>query len=281
MITVQEALSQWTQAITQHKLSATPLLDASLLLCKSTGLRREELYSRSQSSIPLATYASYTALIEQRCGGEPVAYLLGEREFYGRSFKVSPAVLIPRSDSEALVEAALEKIDSSAKVLDLCCGSGCIGITLAKERSLEAITLSYISAEALLVAKENNDRLLGGSARLIEGHLFEPLQGEKFSLIVTNPPYLTATWYNGCSNEVKREPSLALLGGEEDGLALIREIVRKVPLYLEDGGSLLIECDWRQHEVVLNLLEERGFSALESYSDLAPLRRVVGGTFRE
>ncbi len=282
MITVQEALSRGTNAISQCKISATPLLDASLLLCKSTGLRREELYTRSQKSIPTEVYETYYSLIERRCESEPVAYLLGEREFFGRSFKISPAVLVPRSDTETLVGAALERLPLSrpAKILDLCCGSGCIGITLALEREGVDLTLSDVSPEALEVARENNRVLWGGRARLLEGNLFDPLEGEKFSLIVTNPPYLTDSWYNECSAEVKREPSLALLGGEEDGLSLIREIIREAPRFLEDGGSLLIECDWRQHQVVLDLLEERGFKELASYSDLAPLWRVVGGTYR-
>jgi len=282
MITVQEALSRGTQAISQCKISATPLLDASLLLCKSTGLKREELYIRSRNTISPEVYEAYHSLIERRCDAEPVAYLLGEREFFGRSFKVSPAVLVPRGDSETLVEAALERLplNTQAKVLDLCCGSGCIGITLAKERELVNLTLSDISTEALEVASENNRALLDGRARLFEGNLFDPLEGEKFSLIVSNPPYLTDSWYNECSAEVKREPSLALLGGAEDGLSLIREIIREAPRFLEDGGSLLIECDWRQQPVVLNLLEERGFKELASYTDLASLWRVVGGTYR-
>ncbi len=282
MITVHEALSRGTQAISQCKISATPLLDASLLLCKSTGLKREELYIRSRNTISPEICEAYYSLIERRCNSEPVAYLLGEREFFGRSFKVSPAVLVPRGDSEILVEAALERLPlkSQAKVLDLCCGSGCIGITLAKERELVNLALSDISTEALEVAGENNRALLGGRARLFEGSLFDPLKGEKFSLIVTNPPYLSDAWYNECSAEVKREPSLALLGGAEDGLSLIREIIREAPRFLEDGGSLLIECDWRQHPVVLNLLEERGFKDLASYSDLASLWRVAGGTYR-
>ncbi|MFA7370311.1 MAG: peptide chain release factor N(5)-glutamine methyltransferase [Sphaerochaetaceae bacterium] len=281
MMTVQEALSQGSKAISQTQVSATPLLDASLLLCKTTDLRHAELYSQSLKTLSEETVEAYHALVKRRCEAEPVAYLVGYREFYGRQFLVSPSVLIPRPDSETLVEAALERLSPSSEsaVLDLCCGSGCIGLTLACERPKLDLTLSDISKHALLVAQQNNLSLLKGQAKVVESDLFEAFRSEKFALIVTNPPYLTSPWYNACEKQVKREPSLALLGGDSDGLALIRRIVDEAGYYLLNGGSLLIECDWRQNATVTELLVAKGFSDVKSYSDLAALKRVVGGTF--
>ncbi len=280
MITIKEALRQGTTAIYGQQVSQTPLLDASLLLSKTTGLSREHLYSRSNIVLQPDALETYTTLIQRRCAAQPIAYLIGEREFYGRTFKVSPSVLIPRPDTEILVETALSKIalETSVHVLDLCTGSGCIGITIAAERPKAAVIMTDISEEALAVAQINNNDIVENRATLLHSDLFSALSDQKFEIIVTNPPYLNETWYNQTEAQVKAEPSIALLGGGDDGLTLIKKIIDQAPTYLLEGGCLLIECDYRQHDAVGDYLVSKGFSAIESYNDLAPLRRVIGGT---
>lgn len=279
MITIKEALHKGTKAIGLGQFSQTPLLDASLLLCKATGLSREHLYSQSDLTLSADVFESYTTLVQRHLAAQPIAYLIGEREFYGRTFKVSPSVLIPRPDTETLVEAALSKLapGRTANVLDLCTGSGCIGITIAAERPLTSVTLTDISKEALAVAQINNQEILENRATLIQSDLFSAIPNQKFEMIVTNPPYLTTAWYDKTEAQVKAEPSLALLGGGDDGLYLIKKIIEQAPTYLLEGGCLFIECDYRQHDMVKEYLKEKGFSSIESYNDLASLRRVVGG----
>lgn len=281
MITIKEALHQGTQAIKMQQVSQTPLLDASLLLSKTTALSRELLYSRSDMVLTTELLNRFKGLIQSRCSGQPIAYLTGEREFYGRTFVVSPAVLIPRMDTETLIEAALAKLPSHVptNVLDLCTGSGCIGITIAAERPLATVTLSDISNEALEIAQLNAQRIVKTKVNVCQSDLFSALQNQKFSMIVTNPPYLSEHWYDQTERQVKAEPALALLGGDHDGLAIIRKVIEQAPCYLEDQGRLFLECDYRQHDAVAQLLKTRGFSAIEGHDDLSSLRRVVSGVY--
>jgi release factor glutamine methyltransferase len=277
--TIGEALDSATRAIHAQRVSQTPLLDASLLLCSSTGLTREQLYAKSHVPLDQQTVDTYTTLVKRRCAAEPIAYLTGNRDFYGRTFSVSPAVLVPRPDTEVLVEQALAFLDhfDHPRVLDLCTGSGCIGISIAAEYPRAAVCLSDISLEAIEVARSNSHALLDREVEIVHSDLFSSLQDRRFHMIMTNPPYLTQAWYEGTEAQVKKEPSLALLGGDEDGLCIIRKIVQEAPDHLEDRGILIIECDYRQNSQVARLLEQRGFVDIESRDDLAHVRRIVWG----
>ena len=281
MIRLGEALAQGTREIQAHHVSQTPLLDASLLLSWITGLSREQLYAQSDVLLSDDAATRYRQLLSQRCMAIPIAYIIGSREFYGRSFQVTPNVLIPRPDTETLVDTALRYLQDSQEpeVLDLCTGSGCVGITIAAERSDSRLTLADISSQALEVARANAQLLLTRQPTIVQSNIFSELTGKQYSLVVTNPPYLTDSWYDGTEPQVKVEPKLALLGGEEDGLAIIRRIVSEAPAYLLDGGALMIECDYRQVDTVMLLLTERGYSEVGNERDLAQLKRVVRGVW--
>ena len=276
---VGEALAQGTQAIHSCKISQTPLLDASLLLSAVTGLSREQLYTRSSSYLSGEAATVYRRLIDRRCQAQPVAYLTGVREFYGRTFTVDPSVLIPRSDTETLVQTVLDHLPNVAshRILDLCTGSGCVGITLAAEIPSAEVTLTDISDQALSVAQINAARLVDRPIELVCSDLFSSLDGRQFHVIATNPPYIADSWYEQLEVQVKQEPTLALLGGDQDGLAIIRRIIAQAPDHLLPHGLLCIECDYRQVDAVMLLFHQYGFSEVTYEHDLAHLQRVVRG----
>ena len=279
MNTTGETLRQGLLAIKESGVSTSEALDSMLLLCKATGLTKEQIYARPAAALASEARTLFDTLLLRRCAAEPMAYILGEREFYGRVFQVDSRVLVPRPDTETLVEQALELLTSGtkAKVLDLCTGSGCIGITIAAERPEATVTLADISHEALAVAADNVKFLLDTSVELIQGNLFESLPNRRFHMIITNPPYLASEWYQTTAAQVKREPYLALVGGGEEGLDLIRTIVDEAPGHLEPDGALLIECDDRQNTTVACLMEKAGFTSVSSSHDLAGCRRIVWG----
>ena len=279
MSTFGEALRQGTLAIRDSGVSTSEALDAMLLLCKATGLTKEQIYSRPDTELTAQPRSLFGTLLQRRCAAEPIAYILGEREFFGRRFHVDARVLIPRPDTEILVEQALDLLEAhtEAKVLDLCTGSGCIGITIAAERPQATVTLADISNEALAVAADNVNVLLSNTLELVQGNLFGSLPNRRFHMIITNPPYLAGQWYQTTAAQVKREPYSALVGGGEEGLDLIRTIVAEAPEHLESEGALLIECDDRQNTTVACLMEKAGFTSVSSSHDLAGCRRIVWG----
>lgn len=279
MISRKEALDFGFQAIQSQRISHTPLLDASLLLCKTASCTREQLYSASEVALSEEEQIAYHELVRRCCAGEPVAYIVGRKEFYGHPFTVTPAVLIPRPDTEILVETAIRFLFSyeQPRVLDIGCGSGCIGISVALAIPEAVCMLSDIFPEALAVARQNSMRLLGHPLACVTSDLFSSFQGQRFDMIVSNPPYLADSWYEHTSAQVKREPRLALVGGGEDGLDFIRRIIGESVEYLEEGGILALECDDRQHDAVLTLMRDHGFTEIGGVRDLAQLRRVAWG----
>ena len=282
MMTLRQAHHQGTCAIRNAGVSQSDTLDALLLLCRAAGISKERFYCEPNSPVDSSIQTAYDHLITRCCAGEPIAYILGEREFYGRVFTVDQRVLIPRPDTEILVEQALKLCgkDEPLKVLDLCTGSGCIGITLAAEIVGSEVTLADLSEDALTVARTNCQTLLGRELETVQGNLFESLPNRRFHMIITNPPYLTDSWYENTADQVKREPYMALVGGGAQGLDIIRAIVEESPRYLESGGVLLIECDDRQNSAVVQLMEAAGFLAVDHATDLAGLRRIVWGRTR-
>lgn len=207
------------------------------------------------------------ALAARRETGEPLQYILGEWEFMGLPFKVGAGTLIPRPETELLCELALKEKNNGRCVLDLCCGSGCVGVSLAKLGGAE-VTFSDISPEALAYAKENA-ALNGVNGTFLQGDLFAPVTG-RFDLITVNPPYLTASEMAGRQKELTFEPELALYGGE-DGLIFYRRLAAEAPTYLAPGGRLLMEIGCTQGEALRTL-----FPGSIIYKDLAGLDRVVG-----
>ena len=242
---------------------------------------REKLFAMYPERIPAEILEHFNSLVEKRLTGLPVSYIRNSKEFFGRDFYVDSSVLVPRPDTETLVETAMEITDRLAgrssrtlQVLDLCTGSGCIAVTLKAERPGLNITASDISAEALKTAAINAERH-GTAITFNESGLFDKIR-EKFDIIVTNPPYVTA----GETAEMKAsgwpEPGLALDGGE-DGLDLIRRIIKSSLDYLNNNSYLLIEAGAQQSDEIKQLMRLSGFEDIFSIKDLAGRDRVTGG----
>lgn len=230
---------------------------------------------------PSGTHAAkFESLLTRRLEGVPVAYLVGTREFYGRPFQVSPEVLIPRPDTELLVERALARIppDQAMAVLDLGTGSGCIAITLALERPLAQVTAVDRSAAALKIARHNAVSL-HARVELLRSDWFGALATRRFGLIVSNPPYIASADPH-LAGGLRYEPAGALVAGA-DGLDDLRRLTRAAPAHLDPGGVLLLEHGYNQADAVQALLRAQGFDQVRSWTDLAGIRRVSGGTLSE
>lgn len=272
MPTIAEAL-----AATRGTL---PPGEARLLLAHVVQHPAAWLLAHNEQTLPAAALDTFQMLVRQRAAGEPVAYLLGQREFYGREFSVSPAVLIPRPETELLVEIALEKIGAgtTADILDLGTGSGCIALTLALERPQARATAVDASPAALAVAQENAQRL-GAGVRFLLSDWFAALKSERFDLIVGNPPYIAAKDPHLGQGDLRHEPSTALASGE-DGLEALSKIIAAAPAHLVPGGSLWLEHGYDQATAIRALLAAAGFTAIEQHMDLAGIVRVSGGTLK-
>ncbi|MDI9520845.1 MAG: peptide chain release factor N(5)-glutamine methyltransferase [Bacillota bacterium] len=216
--------------------------------------------------------AKYLAFVNRRALREPLQYILGSAFFMGFEFQVGPGVLIPRQDSETLCERAVKAAKTGGRALDLCCGSGCLGISLKLLRPDLEVALSDISDKALEVT-EKNARRLGADVRLLQGDLFCPHQGQKYDLILSNPPYIAREEMESLDPEVRLEPELALLAGV-DGLDFYRRILKGAGDHLNPGGILLLEIGSDQAEAVSALVKD-GFSRPRIHFDLAGLPRVL------
>jgi len=231
--------------------------------------------------------AAFESLLAQRLAGVPIAYLVGTREFYGRPFLVSPDVLIPRPDTELLVERALACIppDQAVAVLDLGTGSGCIAITLALERPLARVTAVDRSPAALAMAQRNAS-ILNARVEFLTSDWFAAfmpprvLAGQRFDLIVSNPPYIAVTDPHLARGDVRFEPLSALAAGQ-DGLDDLRRLTRAACAHLKPGGVLLLEHGYDQSDAVQTLLRERGIRHPQSWADLSGILRVSGGELSE
>jgi release factor glutamine methyltransferase len=254
-----------------------PASEARLLLGHVLDRATAWLLAHDDELLDEAALLGFAALVARRAGGEPVAYLLGRREFYGREFAVSPAVLIPRPETELLVDIALEIVGAggTAKILDLGTGSGCIAVTLALELPQAQVTALDASAVALDVARRNAERH-GANLRLLQSDWFSALADERFDLIVSNPPYIAAADPHIAAGDLRHEPTTALASGA-DGLDAIRAIVAAAPAHLAAGGQLWLEHGYDQAQAVRDLLAKAGFAAIEQHRDLAGIVRVSGG----
>ena len=256
-------------------LAQSPLgpLETRILLGHALGLSRVQLITRADQLLSAADAACLRALFERRLAGEPIAYLTGEREFYGLGFRVTPAVLIPRPDTELLVELACARLPRGGSVLDMGTGSGAIAVAIAHARPDAEVSALDASAAALEVARFNAGRH-GVQIDFVQSDWYAGLAPQRFSMIVANPPYIVAGDRHLAEGDLRFEPVDALTD-HADGLSALRAIVKGAPAFLADEGMLLMEHGYDQAGTVRDLL--RGWDAVESWRDLAGIERVTGG----
>jgi len=253
-------------------------LEANLLLQYVLHVNRAWVITHDRDVLKADQQAEFQLLLKRRLDGEPIAYIVGFREFYGLQLKVSPVTLIPRPDTETLVDAALEKIplDKVSHILDLGTGTGAVALAIAKHRNNCEVTAVDQSTDALSVTLENAQSLKLNNLRLIESNWFSELQGEGFDLIVSNPPYIAQDDEHLKQGDLRFEPISALASGV-DGLDDIRKIVQEAPDYLKTNGWLMLEHGFDQAESVATLLKARGFNQIAHAKDIAGRLRVTFG----
>src|SRR3989338_2397263 len=297
-LTIREALS-WAEEYLQVQGVPDCKTEAEYLLAYLLNCKRSWLYLNCNQTVDSYDLHRFTDFIERRIKREPSQYILGEQEFYGLTFKVNEDVLIPRPETEVLVEEAVKTVMSqesevrsqntkihyseprtpnSKLILDLCTGSGCIAISLAKEIPNTRVFAVDISEKALDVARENAERYdVADRITFLNGDLFEPLNGLniKADIIVSNPPYISKKMFQELQPEVKDyEPVTALYGGG-DGLDFYRRIVSEAPAYLAQGGYLMLELGYGQVDKVKRVLENSVFKKVDIIKDLSGIKRVV------
>lgn len=254
---------------------------ARLLICHAAGKSQAEYLAHQDDYAPEDVIIQVSKGVKRLLEDEPIAYILGQWEFYGLPLKVSPDVLIPRDDTVAVAELAIRQalfLDQDPRILDLCCGSGCIGIAIANRVKDARVTLADLSQQALAVAKENVQlHRMGGRVRCVRADAMQKASAflGKFDLIVSNPPYVTAQEMEELPRSVREyEPSMALCGGE-DGLDFYRAIVRNFTPALRPGGWLALEFGMGQGDAVCRILEENGYTILERARDYNERERAV------
>ena len=275
MTTVLEALKAAEQRLQEVP---DPRLDAEWLLSEVLGVSRLEMLLNKRRELTEAEAAAYEALLVRREGREPLQYILGSQSFMGFSLKTDSRALIPRNDTEALCEEALKYVRPGGRVLDLCTGSGALAAAIKKLRPGAEVWAADISEAALSLAKENAERL-GAEVKFVRGDLFSAVDGERFHVIVSNPPYIPESLRGRLQAEVEREPALALFAGD-DGLDFYRRIVQEAPAHLLPGGRLCLEIGDGQGDAVKALLHEE-FADIQILNDLNGLPRVVSAAVKE
>lgn len=255
-------------------------LEAQVLIAHALGCTRMQLYTGFDRPLAEPELAAIRGLIKRRLGGEPLAYLVGEQEFWSRSFAVTPDVLIPRSDTETVVQVVLDRLTDRAQPrrgLDLCTGSGVLAVTLALELPGLTVVATDVSAAAAAVATGNVARhAVGARVEVRVGDLWAPVGDERFDLIVANPPYIRRGELAGLDREVQREPVVALDGGA-DGLDAYRAITARLPALLKPGGAFAFEVGRGQAGAVEALAAAQGLTLNPAQMDLAGVARVVSG----
>jgi release factor glutamine methyltransferase len=275
MSTVREALIDGASRLFDVD---TPFLDASVLLAHALGVSKEKLIASYPDPLPPEVLSLYHEYLDARRRGIPVSYIRRKKEFYGLPFYVDERVLVPRPDTETLIEHALELLKDNQQmhsVLDLGTGSGCIAITIAYLRPALAVTASDVSPHALEVARLNARHLLSESPLFLESDLFAALEGG-YDLILSNPPYLTSAEFQKMRHRDWPEPAAALDGGE-DGLDYIRTIIDEGFDHLQENGYLVLEAGIEQTETITELFERRGYREVQTRPDLSGRHRTVGG----
>ncbi|MEY2168209.1 MULTISPECIES: peptide chain release factor N(5)-glutamine methyltransferase [unclassified Rhodanobacter] len=253
-------------------------VDAEALLLHVLRQPRSWLFAHADDALDTDVRTAFDALVARRAAGEPVAYLTGRRGFWTLELEVTPATLIPRPETELLVELALERLprDMACRVADLGTGSGAIALALASERPQAQVVATDASVDALAVARRNAQRLGIANVRFVQGDWLAPLTGERFALVVSNPPYIEAADPHLAQGDLRYEPAAALASGA-DGLDAIRRIVADACAHLEPGGWLLFEHGWNQGDAARALLREAGYVQVFTAQDLEARDRVSGG----
>ena len=266
-MTVAEALSG----------SGIDLFEARLLLGSASGLSRAAMAAHPEALLRQPVVDSYLTAVARRRSGEPIAYLLGEREFYGVSLAVGPEVLIPRPETELLVDFAIERLPRDGTLLDLGTGSGAIALAVKRQRPDVRVTAVEVSPGALNIARSNAVRL-GLEVEFHQGSWFGPVATRRFDVLVSNPPYVVEGDPHLGQGDLRYEPRSALVGGA-DGLDAIRQIVRLSPRHLHDAGWLAIEHGLGQDAEVRKLLIDSGLESVTSRPDLAGIARISVGKY--
>jgi release factor glutamine methyltransferase len=253
-------------------------VDAELLLLHVLQRPRSWLFTHADDELDTDVQTAFSALVERRAAGEPVAYICGTRGFWSLDLEVTPATLIPRPETELLVELALRRLPSAAacSVADLGTGSGAIALSIAHERPQARVIATDASTAALAVAQRNAQRHGIGNVAFVQGDWLGPLAGQQFDLIVSNPPYIEAGDPHLAQGDLRHEPASALASGD-DGLDDIRRIVTAARAHLRPGGWLMFEHGWNQGEASRLLLDDAGYAGVFTAQDLEQRDRVSGG----
>ena len=261
-------------------ISDSPALDVELLLCHALKKNRSFLRAWPEHRPDSEQEKYFHNLLVRRIAGEPIAYLLGEQEFWTLTLEVSPATLIPRPETELLVEKTLSLLSAEKhQLLDLGTGTGAVALAVASERPSWQLTACDIEASAIELAKRNRSRCQLGNVELLKSDWFEALANHRFDAIVSNPPYIDSSDPHLQQGDVRFEPRSALVANN-NGLADIEKIVQLAPNYLSANGWLLFEHGYQQGEAARDLLRARGFSDIFTDKDLASLDRISGGCWR-
>ena len=275
-VSIEKALSDATARLSGVSESAR--LDAELLLARSIDMPRSYLFAHPEDVLDEAALGRLDKTLERRMGGEPMAYITGVKEFWSLELIVSPATLVPRPETELLVDVALREIPCKAElqVLDLGTGSGAIALAIAKERPLCQVSAVDISADALAVARDNARQLTISNVDFLEGNWTEPVADRKFSVIASNPPYVAAG--DSALEALRAEPAVALSSGE-DGLDSIGILARDCCSIIEDDGLLVVEHGAEQGEPIAELLLSYGWERIRCYDDYSGHPRVTAAHF--
>ncbi len=278
MTDIQNCLATATQQL--RSVTDSAILDAEILLCHALNKPRSHLRAWPEKQLQSAEYTQFLSLLDQRLQGLPIAYITGHREFWSREFKVSSHVLIPRPDTELLIELSLTllKHQPNSQIIDLGTGSGIIAITLAAEIPSCSITATDISEEALQIARENAQAHQTGQIHFVHSNWFEKINPQLFNLVISNPPYIARDDIHLSQGDVRFEPASALIS-KDQGLKDITTIACQATQFLTANGTLLIEHGYNQKNEVQHIFKSLTYSKVTTYNDLAGNPRVTSGVW--
>jgi release factor glutamine methyltransferase len=275
-VSIDKALRDATARL--GAVSDAARLEAELLLARAIDMPRSFLFAHPEDTLDDGALQRFESTISRRLTGEPMAYITGFREFWSMELIVSPATLVPRPETELVVDIALREIPRKAEwqILDLGTGSGAIALALARERPLCQVTAIDISADALAVARQNANQLSIANVEFLEGDWIKPVAGQTFNIIASNPPYVVSG--DAALDSLQSEPLSALAAGD-DGLDAIRILARECPSIIADGGFLVLEHGADQKEAVAEVLSSYGWQGIQCYDDYSGLPRVTSASF--